>query len=493
MFERRWSWNNMGSRSKSLEKFQGKNSLLLKLSLVILSRFPRLWVLLLIQQLVYRMMTKDLEFRNGEMRQVTIKQLIWDVGAGCFSSSYICFDSFSNHYLSTHIMAERASVNPKLLKWARRTAKYSKEDAASKVPVKVEKLKEWEAGVSLPTIRQAKILAKAYRRPFALFFLPDIPMDFQPLQDFRRHGSKPLTSASVFIIREIQQKQSWISSENQESGMEPLPFVGRYLSTDQASTIATDILDTLSINPLNYVTDNPIKEWIDKAEINGIFVSRTSFVHSYLRLDKEEIQGFAIADPYAPFVFINSDDWNAPQLFSLVHELAHIWISRTGISNYVVPEIVDRRRYHPIELLCNEIAANALIPSDYITNLDSSIYKSSKVIFKVARNLGVSVFAFLVRAKNLNLINNNQYYSLKTEAESAFKEFVAREELKKAKQQLREGGPSYYRLRINRNSRLFTQIVLDAFKGGRIEPSHASLLLNVKSNHFSKLEARMYS
>jgi hypothetical protein len=94
------------------------------------------------------------------------------------------------------------------------------------------KLKEWEAGTNHPTIRQAQTLAKAYKRPFALFFLPDVPRDFQPLQDFRKSNSKNLTTSSIFIIREIQQKQAWISDVYSENQEDKLAFVGRYSIKD---------------------------------------------------------------------------------------------------------------------------------------------------------------------------------------------------------------------------------------------------------------------
>ena len=390
-------------------------------------------------------------------------------------------------------MVDRANITPKVLRWARKTAKISELDAASKVSVKVEKLMEWEEGISKPTVRQAKLLAKAYQRSFAIFFLPDIPNDFQPLQDFRKKGSIPLSTSSIFIIREVQQKQAWISEENQEGEFPELPFVGKFGLSDSAEDVANDILSTLQIDPLNYSTKNPIKEWIDKSETNGIFISRTSFIHSHLKLDKEEIQGFAIADPYAPFVFVNSDDWAAPQLFTIVHELAHIWIASTGISNYISPELLEREKYHPVELFCNEVAANALMPSRYILKLDRRNFKSHKQIFQIARQLGVSSYSLLVRAKKLSIINSDQYFSLKQKADADFEEFLLKEAIKKEKQKKTEGGPNFYTLRINRNSRLFTQSVLDAYKGGRIEPTLASLLLNVKSNHFSKLEERMYA
>lgn len=391
-------------------------------------------------------------------------------------------------------MAEKAYITPNVLKWARESARMSEEIACTKVSVSIDKLKEWENGISLPTIRQAQTLAKAYKRPFALLFLPEIPKDFQPLQDFRKSGSKPFNTSSIFIIRETQQKQSWIRDLYEENKEQKLSFVGKFNIKDNPDFVAKDILNTLNINPSNYQSDNPIKEWIEKAESKGIFISRTSFIHSRLKLDSDELQGFAISDEFAPFVFINSDDWNAPQLFTLVHELAHIWIAESGISNEIEQNVKDKDKYHPIELFCNEVAANALIPKEIINDMDKVTFKNSKEIFKSAKNLGVSSFAFLVRAYNLNLINYATYQSLKKDIEYEFGEFLKREAEKKAKQKEKEnkGGPNYFLLQLNRNSRLFTQTVLDTFRGGGIEPSLASNLLNVQINKFQKLEAQLY-
>jgi len=391
-------------------------------------------------------------------------------------------------------MAEKAYITPNVLQWARESARMSEEVAAAKVSVSAEKLKEWEKGTDKPTIRQAQTLAKAYKRPFAVFFLPEAPRDFQTLQDFRSTGSKSLTTSSIFIIREIQQKQAWISDMNEENEEEKLPFVGRFSINDNPEIVARDILNTLDINPMNYRTDHPIKEWIHAAEAKGVFVSRTSFINSYLTLDSEELQGFAISDPYAPFVFVNSDDWNAPQLFTLVHELAHIWIAETGISNDVEPEIKNNQKYHPVELFCNEVAANALMPPEFFDGFDVTTFRNAKLLFRTAKLLGVSSFALLIRSFNLNKISNSHYHRLKQEAEDEFAAFLQREAEKKAKQKDKEapGGPNYYLLQLNRNSRLFTQTVIDSFRGGFIEPTIASQLLNVQVNRFSKLEAQLF-
>jgi Zn-dependent peptidase ImmA (M78 family)/DNA-binding XRE family transcriptional regulator len=391
-------------------------------------------------------------------------------------------------------MADKAFITPNVFKWARESAKMSEETAAAKVSVAADKLKEWENGTSQPTIRQAQTLAKAYKRPFALFFLPEIPRDFQPLQDFRKSGSKLLTTSSIFIIREIQQKQAWISDAYADNDEIKLPFVGRFTINDNPQTVAQDILKTLDIHPAHYKSENPIREWIDAAETNGIFVSRTSFIHSRLKLDSEELQGFAISDSYAPFVFVNSDDWNAPQLFTLLHEIAHIWIAQTGISNDIEPEIKNKDKFHPVELFCNEVAANALMPKDIVLNFGTLIYQNSKEVLKAAKLLGVSSFALIVRALNLGLISIPVYQKLKKQADIDFAEYLKREAEKKAKQKEKEnpGGPNYFLLQLNRNSRLFTQTVLDAFHGGSIEPTLASNLLNVQINKFQKLEAQLF-
>jgi|JI10StandDraft_1071094.scaffolds.fasta_scaffold86957_2 Zn-dependent peptidase ImmA (M78 family) len=394
-------------------------------------------------------------------------------------------------------MADKAFVTPNVLKWARESARMTEEIAAAKIPkLTVEKLKEWEDGTSQPTIRQAQILSKAYKRPFALFFLPEVPRDFQPLQDFRKSGSKELTTSSIFIIREIQQKQAWISDIYSENNEEKLSFVGRFSPKSNPKLVANDILATLGINPARYKTDNPIREWINAAESNGIFVSRTSFIHSKMKLDSDELQGFAIADHFAPFVFVNSDDWNAPQLFTLVHELAHIWIAATGISNGIEPEIAARSKYNAIELFCNEVAANALIPSEIILNIDRRVFRNSQEIFKIAKNLGVSSFAILIRALNLQLVSDSDYNALKRQAEIDYQAFLKKEAERKAAFKLRQkekpGGPNPYLLRLNKNSRLFTQVVLDALRSGFVQPTQASFLLGTPSNNFHKLEAQIY-
>lgn len=387
-------------------------------------------------------------------------------------------------------MTNKAFITPEILLWARKTCKMPIDIAAKKVGVSSEKLKYWEEGKLFPTVRQAKILAKVYKRPFAIFFLPETPNDFQPLNDFRSKFSEPLSSASIFIIREIQERQAWLSSLLEESGERALDFIGKYTQDDSPEKVANDILITLNINPLGYNTKNILLEWVRKVEDAGIFVSRGSNVNSYLPIRPDEIQGFAIADLYAPFVFINSSDWKAAQLFTLVHELAHLWINATGISNNIVKG-GPMEKWHPVEQFCNSVAAFALIPTSIFKESD---FDNITEVQNVSRKLGVSSFAFLIRMKRLNLLDDDKFTFLFKQAEKQYEEYLRKKKEKEEQLKLlrktkkRISGPNQLQLQVNRNSIQFTRTVLDAYNMGVIQPSLASNLLAVKLNNFAKLE-----
>jgi Zn-dependent peptidase ImmA (M78 family) len=370
------------------------------------------------------------------------------------------------------------------------------ETAAAKVKIPPARLEAWEDPDSKdrPTIRQAETLAHAYRRPFAVLFLPDIPRDFQPLQDFRRSGSKELTTSAEFIIREVRQKQAWISEFNRENGEPPLAFVGRFTQNDDPAVVAQDILKTLGIDPEVYDANRtPLREWMAKAEATGIFISRTSFIHSSMKLDSDEFQGFAIADPQAPFVFINTEDWDSAQLFTLVHELAHIWIAATGISSEIIADSTATAQLHPVERFCNAVAAHALMPEKVMARLDASLFTHSTSIKQIAKRYGVSSLALLIRAHGRRMLTDAAFHAMRGVLDREFKEYLRSLADKEAGRKKPKSGPSYYLLQLNRNGRLFTQVVLDAFRGGSIQPTVASSLLNAPVNGFPKFEKYMYA
>src|SRR5690606_30647385 len=169
-------------------------------------------------------------------------------------------------------------------------------------------------------------------------------------------------------------------------------------------------------------------------------------------------------------------------------ELAHIWIAKSGISNEIDIEFTNKSKFHPVELFCNQVAAHALMPRELIIQFGADTFKSKDLIFKEAKKLGISSLAFLVRALNLKLISLSEYKALKRDAQVEFEKFLEREKSKKEEQRKRKGGPDVYLLRLNKNGKLFTRIVMDSFKNGSLSPSMASNLLNTQINNFQKFE-----
>lgn len=121
-------------------------------------------------------------------------------------------------------------------------------------------------------------------------------------------------------------------------------------------------------------------------------------------------------------------------MFTLVHEIAHIWIAETGISNEIEPELQDKDKFHPVELFCNEIAGNSLMPKEKVVNLTPSTFKDSKEVFKAAKQFSVSSFALLVRILKLDLISTETYLKLKRQVDYDFTEYLRKEEEKNANQ-----------------------------------------------------------
>jgi Zn-dependent peptidase ImmA (M78 family) len=386
-------------------------------------------------------------------------------------------------------MGDKAFITPSVMKWARETARMTLDIAAEKIGVSARRLAEWESGLDKPTVAQAKKAANIYRRPFAVLMLPEPPYDFTPLREFRRKRATPLGTAAVFIIRELQEKQAWAHEWMGDQGEKPLPFVGRFSLTASPATVAADMVKELSIKP-PYA--EPLKEWLVKAEAKGIFISRTSYLHSHLTLDSDEFQGFAIADPFAPFIFINTDDWTASQLFTLVHELAHLWIAESGVSCEIHPDLPDESDLDPVEHFCNQVAANALMSKAYMDQIPSDVFASAEEVFNYAKKLGVSSFAFFIRASQLGLIGANHYQRLKMEADAAFRSFVDKEAAKMKTSEQNRSGPDHHRMQTYRNGLSFSRMVMDAFRGGLIPPTLASRLLGARINDFEKMEKFAY-
>ena len=392
---------------------------------------------------------------------------------------------------------QKALITPSVIKWAREKAHYSLDVSAKKVGVKSQQMEEWENGKSLPTMTQARKMSKVYRRPLAAFYLSNPPRDFPLLKDFRTVGgeSPEYSSALVFLMRQFQERQVWLKEYLIEQGYETLSFIESKLSSSSPEELSKSIIKTILGEEREYYQNNNLtaeqtfNHWLAKCEEKGIFISRTSLLNSRNTISVKEARGFVISDKHAPFIFINSGDSKKAQLFTLIHELAHLWLGCSGVPDHF--SINYKSRKASTEFLCNQTAAEILMPTEKIRNFSKmkSIEEVKNFIKIHHKEFPVSELAFLVRLKSFSLINKKIFESLKNQYEKEYEQHQIKEKnkLKKKKDQNPNSGPNSNSLKLIANGKSFTRIVAFSYKEGVISGREASGLLDMKLNRVEKM------
>jgi len=365
-----------------------------------------------------------------------------------------------------------AYVTKELITWARERAKLTVEQVATGLGVRPDKVIAWEGGRAHPTLRQAEGMAQRLHVPFGYLFLSSPPKEEMPLPDLRTIANRPITDPSPELIEVTQdalRKQDWYREYRVAEGAEPLPFVGRYSVDGGADQIADNMRRTLAVNDdLRHMARN-WEEFLTllarNAEGAGVLILRSGVVGNNTRrpLDVREFRGFALSDSVAPIVFINAQDSKAAQIFTLTHELAHIWIGQSGVSN---PDYRMRARQQasPIDRFCDQVAAEVLVPIGDFTDRWSGQEDIDSNLWRLARRYRVSELVILRRAFEIGIVDEWEY-------EQHFNPLAVRKGGG-------EGG-SHYRNVLVRNSRTFTLSLLAAATGGRVSYRDSATLLNV--------------
>jgi len=363
----------------------------------------------------------------------------------------------------------QAHINPAMLRWARGRLGFDLEAAAKAAHVKPEQWERWELGDTLPTFKQAQNLAQALHAPFGYFFLAHPPAEPPLLPDLRTVGGVPVDKPSVNLtdtIKQALQRQAWYADHQREQGAEPLAFVGRFSPQTDHRTVAADIRQVLGVGVENGQTqwDDYHRQLINAAEAAGVLVMRSGIVGSNTRrkLDVSEFRGFAISHPTAPVVFINAADAPAARLFTLIHELAHLWLGSSGIS--------DARpgNSRQEEVVCNAIAGEFLAPAEtFRPAWDLASPELPMRLAELARRFHVSQVVVARRALDLGLINRETYNNF----------YLA--ELERFRNDESQGG-SYYRNAGSKNSTRFAKAVIAEAFSGRLLLRDAGKLLGVQ-------------
>lgn len=385
-----------------------------------------------------------------------------------------------------------AYVTPELVRWSRERLSLDIEEAAKKLNVRPERLVAWEDGSLFPTFRQAENIAARFYVPFGYLFLSSPPHEELPLPDYRTIPAEPGVAPSLEfleVLNDALQKQQWFRDYLLSEGAERLPFVGSYGQDDDFHLIAADIQSELGLNNGLRETTNYrsfLVALVRKVEEIGVVVLRSSIVRSNTRrrLNVEEFRGFSISDDIAPLIFINSRDAKAAQIFTLAHELAHIWIGATGISN---PDMSRRsiEEDSEVERLCNQVAAESLLPRQEFLLFWRPDESTDSNLSRTASNFKVSNLTALRQAFDLDLIPGSEYWQRYTyELEQA--------RLREDSRKTDDGSGDFYNSFFARNGTTFSRNVIDATLSGRLRYTDAARLLNVKVKTLPGISERLF-
>lgn len=377
-------------------------------------------------------------------------------------------------------------VQPSVLRWARESMGMSVEDVAQKLKKSSEEVKVWESegGVS-PTYSQLENLAyKVFKRPLAVFFLPAPPDEVPPTREFRTLPDADLQALHADTYLQVRKAHAFqITLKEifwgQNTGEQQMLRSSRLDMQRSVSAQATAVRKALGISlddQVGWKSDEvALKRWRESIEASGIFVFKAPF-------KQKDISGFCLPDADFPLIYLNNSTTKTRQIFSLLHELAHLLFNVTGISkfdtSYVNQLAAPERR---IEQFCNKVAAEILIPSaDFerqIAGLPSDAELAQDDLFaRLAVRYSVSREAVLRRLLDLKRVGQ-AFYEQKAQ-------FWAGQ--KKA-----GSGGDWYASQNTYLSERFAREVIARHYRNQISVEQASEFLGIKAKNFSGLEQRI--
>lgn len=375
-------------------------------------------------------------------------------------------------------MTTRVQVSAELLRWARERAHLSISDLVAKFP----RLPQWELGEIAPTLKQLEAYAKVTHASIGYFFLPAPPDEPLPIPDFRTLRGRQIVRPSPNLLDTIyacQERQSWYREHALGAGDRTLPFVGSATLASPVVPTAAAIRTALAFDleeRRNCATwTEALRLFIGQADRAGVMVMCSGVVLNNNRrhLDPDEFRGFALADPIAPLLFINGADSKAAQMFTLAHELAHVWLGATGLSDATVAS-------HPegdVESWCNRVAAEVLAPLDVVRAELHPREEAATLVARLSRRFKVSSLVILLRLLDVGRLSP-----------SAFRTAYEAEIERIAQLPRPSGGGDFYLTTAARVSKRFARALVESTLEGRTLYRDAFRMLGIaKTDTFHEL------
>lgn len=398
------------------------------------------------------------------------------------------------------------NINPRILVWARETAGLSLAEAAHRLKLSADtdasaaKLTEMEAGTRLPTRSQLAKFTALYRRPLVAFYMDAPPPRGERGEDFRAgHGmvSERQNALLDALLRDIRARQAMVRSVlEDEDEAAPLPYVGSASMREGVSSMAAKVTKALGLSTFAKGrpggADELFRQLRARAEQMGVFVLLVGDLGSYHSAIGEDVfRGFAIADPIAPFIVINDQDAKTARGFTLVHELTHIYLGQSGVSG-TPDEASESTPVGRIEQFCNDVAGEVLMPDSGLAPVPAGVDRDGKdaaarVIQSIALTWSVSEPMVAYRLHRLGRISGATNRALQADYAARWREIKAKE---RAKDQQKEGGPSFYVLKQHKLGDGLMEVVRRTLRDNLLSHTKAAKVLGVKSSSVEPLLRR---
>lgn len=381
-------------------------------------------------------------------------------------------------------------IQPSILIWARESLGLSIAEVAAKLDKERNVVQQWENGNSSPTLAQLEKLAyNIYKRPLAVFFLPQPPKETTPKQDFRTLPEQEIKNLSPelrLVIRRAKHNQIVLRQMNDDKNpvIKPIHLEFQFKLTNNPTKSAQSIRNYLGINKRMQQgfknSEAAFKYYRNIIELNGVFV---------FQYPLSEARGFSLMDKEFPVIVLNSGDTFNGKLFTLFHELCHILFNTGGVFRDFYTE---QLKQHPnkIEIFCNQFASEVLLPADELLN-DTIVLEnkgkewSDDSLQSIANVYKVSKEVILRKLLDLGKTTKTFYFNARNRWKKKY------EDDKEEKKNKQDGGPTYHITNISHLGKNFVAQVINNFHSGKLSETQVADFLNIKINKIKEYETKI--